>query len=78
MFQKLIKFFKGPTPEEAYRNGRRCVMDALNSVAPEGKREEANHLYAMASGGFNSTAAHRAFDQGVRDKLAALGYESDY
>lgn len=76
MFKKLIKFFKGPTPEEAYQNGRRCVIERLEKVAD--KEAESLHLFLMAAGGFNTTAAHREFDRGVVDQLITLGYKDPF
>lgn len=76
MFAKLRKFFCGPTPEEAYANGARLVDAELAKAADQAA--EAEHLYAMASGGFNTTEAHRQFDRGVNDRLDALGFDCPY
>lgn len=72
MFKKLIAFFRTPTIEEAYQNGRKTVDEHLAEAI--NKQDEANYLYAMASGGFNSKPPHYAFDRGVNDRLTELSY----
>ena len=76
MFKKLIKWFKGPTPEEAYANGRAVALSEINQASD--KSRKADHLYNMASGGFNTTEAHRQFDRGIEDQLYEMGYQAPY
>lgn len=76
MWKALVKFFKGPTPEEAYENGRRCARESIAKA--EDKSAEADHLFNLASGGFNTTKAHREFDRGVEEQLHELGYQAPY
>lgn len=80
MFAKIKRFFYGPTPEEAYENGKQCANKMLKDGMAAGKRPDlvAEHIYAMGFGGFNETAAHKAFDRGVQHQLASLGYECPY
>lgn len=72
MFKRIIKFFKGNTPEEAYEAGKRTAIETLDKAFD--KHQAADHLLAMASGDFNTTPGHRAFDRGVRDQLDKMGY----
>lgn len=74
MFKKLLRFFTGPTPGEAYQNGRNCADETLRAAFPEDRAHEAGRLFDRASGGFNETDAHHAFDRGVTDRLIELGY----
>jgi hypothetical protein len=76
MFRKLIKWFKGPTPAEAYEDGRRVAREEIAKA--EDKSREADHLWHMASGGFNETESHREFDRGVQDQLHEIGYQAPY
>ena len=80
MFDSIREWFTGPTPEEAYANGRACCDAHMTKGTLEGvpTHVTADHLYAMAYDGFNMTAAHRAFDKGVQDRLAELGFECPY
>lgn len=80
MFKAIKRFFCGPTPEEAYQNGRNCVDTMLAEGAAQGRDKAlvAEHIYAMGSGGFNETSAHRAFDRGVNERLDELGYQCPY
>lgn len=73
-FKSVRIFFCGPTPEEAFQNGRNCVDETLKVAFPEDKAHEAGRLFDLASGGFNTTDAHHAFDRGVNDRLVELGY----
>lgn len=69
-WQKILRFFQGPTPEEHYLNGVNMVWSALMAVAPGEQRiAKAQELYHLASGGFNSSEAHRSYDRGVHDAI---------
>lgn len=76
IMQQLAKWFKGPTPEEAYAKGRDLARTSMQSA--EDKQAVADYLYGMASGGFNVTAAHREFDRGIQDELDAMGFIAPY
>jgi hypothetical protein len=78
MFNALKRFFCGPTPEEQYLTGRRTADTLLTEGQAEGHPLDcvAEHIYAMGFGAFNDTAADRAFDRGIQDRLSELGYES--
>lgn len=76
MLKALVRFFKGSTPLEAYENGRRCAR--LSIAQAQDKSAEADHLYNLSSGGFNTTQAHREFDRGVNKQLHELGYQAPY
>ena len=76
MFKAIVRFFRGPSVDEAYQNGRKCVDEALANA--QDQQDEAQHLYHLASGGFNSKPYHYAFDSGVKDRLDELGYPSPY
>lgn len=72
MLRALIKFFTGPTAAEAYARGRKFARTQVEvAMFPH---TEAERMYDQASGGFNTTEAHREFDRGVRDELDAQGY----
>lgn len=76
MWKSFKRFMLGPTVEEARIAGANLVDKALKgAVCPE---DEADHLYALAYGGFNTKPAHKAFDEGVQDRLEELGYKCPY
>lgn len=76
MWNRILKWLKGPTPEEAYEAGRNCAAEAIKTA--KDKSSEADHLYNLAAGGFNTTKAHREFDRGIEDQLHEMGYEAPY
>lgn len=76
IFRAIRRFFAGPTPQEAYADGI-ATVDQMLRVA-EDKKEEADHIYALADGAFNTKATHKEFDRGARDRLDALGYTCPY
>lgn len=78
MWKRLIKWFKGPDPAEAYERGRQFVKSTLANCKPEDLLSEADHLYNLSSGGFNTTASHNAFDRGINDQLWAMGFDAPY
>jgi len=76
MFSRLIKWFKGPTPAEAYENGRRVAREEIAKA--EDKSREADHLWNMAGGGFNVNKTDHEFDRGLTDQLHEMGYQAPY
>lgn len=76
MLKRLLKFFRGPTPEEAYQNGRRMARDFIAESAD--KSAGADHLYYMSDGALNGSFAEREFDRGVEDQLHEMGYQAPY
>lgn len=79
MWKKIKKWFKGPTPEEAYQDGRATAAQILKEQQALGRTDEltAQFIYEMGFGSFNETAHERAFDRGIQDYLRDLGYDED-
>lgn len=73
LWGKVVKFFRRPTPEEAYQSGRELAHQSVACSA--NPAAEACHLFHLASGGFNTTDSHRAFDRGITDALTEMGYQ---
>lgn len=73
MWKKFKKWLTGPTPEEAYQNGRSTAR--LEIIKADDDKATAEHLFNLASGGFNTTTAHREYDRGVNDQLIELGFK---
>lgn len=76
MFKRLIRWFTGPSPEEAYQDGRNCAEKYMRNAAD--KNAMADELFDKASGGFNTKPQHFAFDRGVIDYLNDMGYDTPY
>lgn len=80
MLKRLIKFFKGPTPEEAFENGKKCVDSMLAEGAEQGRPAHlvAEHIYHMGFGMFNESESEKAFDRGMRARLNELDFSDPY
>lgn len=78
LWKRFLNWFKSDNPEEAYERGRQCVRKTLDNCKPEDLLSEADRLFDLCSGGFNTTASHHAFDRGVNDQLTAMGFDAPY
>ncbi len=79
LFDKVIKWFRGPTDEEMYERGKESVDTALSSLVDQGMVGlVVEHLFALSDGQFNEDSWHVAYDKGINDRLHELGFESPY
>lgn len=79
MLKRLLKWIKGPTPEDLekhYKNGRFTARVMI--IKADDKSKCADELYAMCDGAFNVNTTDYEFDRGVTDQLAELGYNCPY
>lgn len=76
LWSSIKRWFGIRSPEEMYQQGKITVDHYLHD-APN-KDNVAEHLYALASGGFNRNENDTRFDQGVKDRLDELGYDEDH
>lgn len=79
MLKKLLKWIKGPTPEEMkeqYDNG--AFTARVEIIKADDKSQRADELYKLCDGAFSRNSLDDEFDRGLTDQLAKLGYGRPY